>query len=174
MSFAHVPSHNISPPSLLHSLFRKPEENLLLRGHPVPRLPSPLQRPALPCSPQAASTTEHPTGWHRLASGPNGCLFKHWSCLHCCGSLHVKHSPLKPYANPIKVSAVQCGEAITMWSQVCLLSSRKGNLIEQLKGKSDSAQRHVEDTRLNCSWVCGGQREINDGRESECTSLRGP
>lgn len=61
-----------------------------------------------------------------------------------------------------------------MWSQVCLLSSRKGNLIEQLKGKSDSAQRHVEDTRLNCSWVCGGQREINDGRESECTSLRGP
>lgn len=101
-------------------------------------------------------------GWHRLVSWPNGCLFKHWSCLHCCGSLHVKHSPLKPYANPIKVSAVQCGEAITMWSQVCLLSSRKGNLIEQLKGKSDSAQHHVEDTRLNCSQVCGGQREIND------------
>lgn len=101
-------------------------------------------------------------GWHRLASWPNGCLFKHWSCLHCRGSLHVKHSPLKPYANPIKVSAVRCGEAITLWSQVCLLSSRKGNLIEQLKGKSDSAQYHVEDTRLNCSQACGGQREINE------------
>lgn len=118
----------------------------------------------LPCSPRAASTTEHQMGWHHLASWPNGCLFKHWGCLHCCGSLHVKHSPLKPYANPIKVSAVQCGEAITIWSQVCLLSSRKGNLIEQLKGKSDSAQHHVEDTRLNCSQVCGGQREINDER----------
>lgn len=103
-------------------------------------------------------------GWHCLVSWPNGCLFKHWSCLHCCGSLHVKHSPPKPYANPIKVPAAQCGEAITMWSQVCLLSSRKGNLIEQLKGKSDSAQHHVEDTRLNCSQVCGGQREINDSQ----------
>lgn len=103
-------------------------------------------------------------GWHRLASWPNGCLFKHWSCLHCCGSLHVKHSPPKPYANPIKVPAAQCGEAITMRSQVCLLSSRKGNLIEQLKGKSDSAQHHVEDRRLHCSQVCGGQREINDSQ----------
>lgn len=101
-------------------------------------------------------------GWHRLVSWPNGCLFKHWSCLHCRGSLHVKHSPLKPYANPIKVSAVRCGEAITLWSQVCLLSSRKRNLIEQLKGKSDSAQHHVEDSRLNCSQVCGGQREIDE------------
>lgn len=118
--------------------------------------------PWLPCSTQAASTTEHQMGWHRLVSWPNGCLFKHWSCLHCCGSLHVKHSPLKPYPNPIKVSAVQCGEAITIRSQVCLLSSRKENVIEQLKGKSDSAQHHVEDTRLNCSQVCGGQREIND------------
>lgn len=133
------------------------------------RIPPPPFVPALSHSSTLAGPltsscqhTEHQIGWHRLVSQPNGGLFKHWSCLHCCGSLHVKHSPLKPYPNPIKVSAVQCGEAITMWSQVCLLSSRKENLIEQLKGKSDSAQHHVEDTRLNCSQVCGGQREIND------------
>lgn len=121
----------------------------------------------LPCSPRAASTTEHQMGWHRLVSWPNGCLFKHWRCLHCCGSLHVKHSPLKPDADPIKVSAVQCGEAITMWSQVCLLSSRKGNLIEQLKGKSDSAQRHVEDTGLTAA------RSV-EGRGKSMTSEGGP
>lgn len=127
-----------------------------------------------PCSPQAASTTEHQMGWHRLVSWPNGCLFKHQSCLHCCGSLPVKHSPLKPYANPIKVSAVQCGEAITIQSQVCLLSSRKENVIEQLKGKSDSAQHHVEDTRLNCSQVCGGQREINPRASAHCQESTKP
>lgn len=130
-----------------------------------PPSPLPLGRPPPPRAPQAASATAHQMGWHRLVSRPNGCLFKHWGCLHCCGSLHVKHSPLKPYANPIKVSAVQCGEAIRRCSQVCLRSSRKENLIEQLKGKSDSAQHHVEDTRLNGSQVCGGQREINERPE---------
>lgn len=61
-----------------------------------------------------------------------------------------------------------------MKSQVCLLSSRKENLIEQLKAESDSVQHHVEDTRFNCSQACGGQEEIN-GRagESDCTLLRG-
>lgn len=162
MSFAHVPSHNISlslPPALpLPPVWRESAPSLTppslatappAFSTPTPRAPS--------CPPRAASTAEHQMGWHRLVSWPNGCLFKHWSCLHCCGSLHVKHSPVKPYANPIKVSAVQCGEAITMGSQVCLLSSRKGNLIEQLKGKSDSAQHHVDDTRLNCSWSVEGR-----------------
>lgn len=153
-------------PSPLRALFckiyREPAPSLTRQFLRFPsHLPSSTRAPWLPRSPHTASTTEHQMGWHRLVSWPNGCLFKHWSCLHCCGSLHVKHSPLKPYPNPIKVSAVQCGEAITIWSQVCLLSSRKENLIEQLKGKSDSAQHHVEDTRLNCSQVCGGQREIN-------------
>lgn len=136
--------------------------------------PARNQQALLHCSPQAASSKEHQMGWHCLVSWPNGCLFKHWSCLHCCGSLHVKHSPLKPYANPIKVSAVQRGEAITIKSQACLLSSRKENLIEQLKAKSDSVQHHVEDTRFNCSQAYGGQEEIN-GRagESNCTLLRG-
>lgn len=138
-----------------------------------PHLPSPLQRPALPCSPQAVSTTEHQMGWHRLASWPNGCLFKHWSCLHCCGSLHVKHSPPKPYANPIKVPAAQCGEAITLRSQVCLLSSRKGNLIEQLKGKSDSARHHVEDRRLHCSRSAEGRGKSMTARASSHTWPRG-
>lgn len=57
-----------------------------------------------------------------------------------------------------------------MKSQVCLLSSRKENLIEQLKAKSDLVQHHVEDTRFNCSQAYGGQEEIN-GRagESDCT-----
>lgn len=140
---------------------------------PPPPTP-PNQQALLHRSPQAASSKEHQMGWHCLVSWPNGCLFKHWSCLHCCGSLHVKHSPLKPYANPIKVSAVQRGEAITIKSQACLLSSRKENLIEQLKAKSDSVQHHVEDTRFNCSQAYGGQEEIN-GRagESNCTLLRG-
>lgn len=136
--------------------------------HPHPSKPCctvPLKLPAL-------KSTKW--GWHCLVSWPNGCLFKHWGCLHCCGSLHVKHSPLKPYANPIKVSAVQRGEAITIKSQACLLSWRKENLIEQLKAKSDSVQHHVEDTRFNGSWAYGGQEEIN-GRagESNCTLLRG-
>lgn len=48
-----------------------------------------------------------------------------------------------------------------MKSQVCLLSSRKENLIEQLKAESDSVRHHVEDTRFNCSQACGGQEEIN-------------
>lgn len=164
MSLSHNVSLSLHPapctPSPRIQRESAPSLTLQILRFPSARLPAPA--PRLPCSPQAASTTEHQMGWHRLASWPNGCLFKHWSCLHCRGSLHVKHSPLKPYANPIKVSAVRCGEAITLWSQVCLLSSRKGNLIEQLKGKSDSAQHHVEDTRLNGSQVCGGQREIND------------
>lgn len=177
MSFAHVPSHISLPPS--DPAPSSSAENLLLFWHcnssaSPPRLPSPAAAARLPCAPQAASTTEHQMGWHRLVSWPNGCLFKHWGCLHCCGSLHVKHSPVKPYANPIKVSAVQCGEAITRWSQVCLRSSRKENLIEQLKGKSDSAQHHVEDTRLNCSQVFGGQREINEGPEEHVRNVTGP
>lgn len=152
----------LSPSPTTHPLFRAESAVFLTRrfvplplSHSdAPRHPAHLKLPAL-----------HQMGWHRLVSWPNGCLFKHWGCLHCCGSLHVKHSPLKPYANPIKVSAVQCGEAIRRCSQVCLRSSRKANLIEQLKGKSDSAQHHVEDTRLHGSQVCGGQREINEGPE---------
>lgn len=159
------PATTLLSPSGSPALVHKSKENRSFSDTTIPPHP-PGARPSLSrarqsCSPPAASTTEHQMGWHHLVSWPNGCLFKHWSCLHCCGSLHVKHSPLKPYANPIKVSAVQCGEAITLWSQVCLLSSRKENLIEQLKGKSDSAQHHVADTRLNCSQVYGGHREIN-------------
>lgn len=171
MSFAHVPSHNISlpPPCTPSSANLKRicsfSDTPVPPFHFAPALAHFSTR--LPCSPRAASTTEHQMGWHRLVARPNGCLFKHWSCLHCCGSLHVKHSPLKPYANPIKVSAVQCGEAITVWSQVCLLSSRKGNLIEQLKGKSDSAQHHVEDTGLTAA------RSV-EGRGKSMTSEGGP
>lgn len=147
-------------PRPLHSLFRPVwRESAPLTPQSL-TAPPPALSIAAPGSALPTSSCQH----YRAPNGPappcflaNGCLFKHWSCLHCCGSLHVKHSPVKPYANPIKVSAVQCGEAITIGSQVCLLSSRKGNLIEQLKGKSDSAQHHVDDTRLNCSWSVEGR-----------------
>lgn len=167
------PQHSWSPPlspfssrnpARMGSISDTGNHAFLLGAHPVwlqmgPCCPAHLE-------PSALQSTKQ--GWHGLVSWPNGCLFKHRSCLHCCGSLPVKHSPLKPYANPIKVSAVQCGEAITIQSQVCLLSSRKENVIEQLKGKSDSAQHHVEDTRLNCSRVCGGQRQINPLASTHC------
>lgn len=181
MSFAHVPSRKFHTPPAHFSQTYSDALLVFLTLHlcfPHPAFPRhpppPNQQALLHRSPQAASSKEHQMGWHCLVSWPNGCLFKHWSCLHCCGSLHVKHSPLKPYANPIKVSAVQRGEAITIKSQACLLSSRKENLIEQLKAKSDSVQHHVEDTRFNCSQAYGGQEEIN-GRagESNCTLLRG-
>lgn len=130
MSFAHVPSSFLTNLQRCFACF--PDTAIV-----TPPSCPPSRQTLLHPSPQAASSKEHQMGWHCLVSWTNGCLFKHWSCLHCCGSLHVKHSPLKPYANPIKVSAVQRGEAITARSQVCLLSSRKENLIEQLKAKSD-------------------------------------
>lgn len=172
MSFAHVPRRNSPrshPPAHFSQTYRDALLVFLTLRLCLPHRAPPAQQALLHHSPSAASTKEHQMGWHCLVSWPNGCLFKHRSCLHCCGSLHVKHSPLKPYANPIKVSAVQRGEAITIKSQVCLLSSRKENLIEQLKAKSDSVQHHVEDRRFSCSRACGGQEEIN-GRagESNC------
>lgn len=90
MSFAHVPSHNISLPS--------PTPHPLFLGEAAPSLtnlkgissssatasPSLPLVPALsylgtrlPCSPPAASATQHQVGWHCLVSWPNGCLFKH-------------------------------------------------------------------------------------------------